>query len=414
MSARRGQPPPPAVQQTYYPWGHPLHGQAVIRLTDHDVISGRGVNIAQHAGNERFRALVNSRHDANYCHAYTTAEKRAVAEEIVAHIRALNPPGRFLRRSKRKFNRSSRGLEVPWEELTREEEIKKTCQALRDCNRQDRTGYAAAVAVPEDVHYSEHIRLQTGMTNKQQAELAAAQNKQEAALAARANLSESALSTALGKHAREEREAGVSGGEMEPTPIDETPSILNAAAWLKKQRLDGTPMPHATPATAGSSGGFSSLQDEDEDEDDRHPHLHHHDMLDDYSAAAATLLSTHLDHHNMPASPAVASNPHPFPDHDDDLRATFEEGDDAGADGHADDDDDDAKPPAIALLQHSSSIIDLVDPLHLAAEAAAAMGRIHHDHLDDNSREDFGPPSPLHTDHVGVDDDDLRDHSFQD
>jgi hypothetical protein len=391
MSGRKGRSP--AAQETY-PWGHPLHGKPYIRVTDHDVLAGRGVNIAQHAGNERFRALVNSRRDINYCHAYTTAEKRAVAEEIVAHIKSLNPPGRFLRLSGRS-GRSSRGLEGPWEELSKEEEIKKACQALRDCNRQDRTGYAAAVAVPEDVHYSEHLRLQSGMTNKQYAELAAAQAKQEAEKAA----AEVKEAVDLGKRAREEHEAGLSSDDMEPTPIGETTSIIDAAVWLKKQRSDVTPIPYATPATAGSSGGMSSLQDNSEH------NQHHHHMLDDYSpvaAAAATLLSSHLDHNSsLPASPAM-THAHPFHDPDD-LGAHFE-------------DDDDTKPSAASHYHHSNSN-DLVDPLHLAAEAAAAIEGGHHHHplLSSSGgvdQEDFGPPSPLHPDHHHDDVDDLHDHPF--
>lgn len=45
----------------------------------------------------------------------------------------------------------SRGLSGPWDELSEREAIKKTCQALRDCNRQDRQGYAKGVAAPGDV-----------------------------------------------------------------------------------------------------------------------------------------------------------------------------------------------------------------------------------------------------------------------
>lgn len=120
-----------------------------IVVTDNDVLSGRGVNIAAHPGNERFRTLVTTRADDSYCESYSASEKKAVAEEIVQHISSLNPPGRFLKREGR--GQVSRGLNGPWEELTRREAIKKTCQALRDCNRSDRESYASGVAPPEDV-----------------------------------------------------------------------------------------------------------------------------------------------------------------------------------------------------------------------------------------------------------------------
>ena len=114
-----------------------------IKVHEHDVLSGRGVNFAQHPGNERFRALVLSRADDSYCQEYSVSEKRAVASAIIEHIRQLKPPGRFLRRAAN----SSRGMAGPWEELTPHEVIRKTCQALRDCNRSDQMGYAAAIVV---------------------------------------------------------------------------------------------------------------------------------------------------------------------------------------------------------------------------------------------------------------------------
>lgn len=141
-------------------------------VSDHDVLCGRGVNIAHHPGNERFRTLVTGRHDNMYCTTYSANEKRAVAEEIIRHIKALQPPGRFLKRDGR--GQVSRGLHGPWEELTDKEAVKKTCQALRDCNRIDREGYAAGVAAPQDVMMSMKQRAMTGMSGKQQAAAAAA------------------------------------------------------------------------------------------------------------------------------------------------------------------------------------------------------------------------------------------------
>ncbi|CAB9496190.1 Transcriptional regulator [Seminavis robusta] len=156
--------------QYQYPPNH--HGRPYIQVNDHDVLCGRGVNIASHPGNERFRALVQTRHDENYCTLYTTTEKRAVAEQILKHIKSLDPPGRFLKRVGRAP--TSRGLNGPWEQLSDREAIKKTCQALRDSNRTDRTGYAAAVAVPDDVRMHASSRVASGLSNKEQAARAAA------------------------------------------------------------------------------------------------------------------------------------------------------------------------------------------------------------------------------------------------
>lgn len=162
-------------------------------VTHHDVLGGRGVSIAQHAGNERFRALVLSRADADYCSTYTAEEKRAVAEEIVDHINSLDPPGRFLKRPKGYGSGSNRGgtsrsasasnLAGPWEEISRNEAIKKTCQALRDCNRRDRTGYGVSVVakiLPPDVGELFQTHAQSGLTKKQLAEQAAETSKRKA------------------------------------------------------------------------------------------------------------------------------------------------------------------------------------------------------------------------------------------
>eukprot|EP00584_Thalassiosira_punctigera_P002448 CAMPEP_0172540434 /NCGR_PEP_ID=MMETSP1067-20121228/11460_1 /TAXON_ID=265564 ORGANISM="Thalassiosira punctigera, Strain Tpunct2005C2" /NCGR_SAMPLE_ID=MMETSP1067 /ASSEMBLY_ACC=CAM_ASM_000444 /LENGTH=378 /DNA_ID=CAMNT_0013326297 /DNA_START=294 /DNA_END=1427 /DNA_ORIENTATION=- len=128
---------------------HQQYSKPPIVVTENDVLSGRGVNIAAHPGNERFRTLVTTRADTTYCETYSATEKKAVAEEIVRHISNLDPPGRFLKREGR--GQVSRGLNGPWEELSRRESIKKTCQALRDCNRSDRATYAHGVAAPADV-----------------------------------------------------------------------------------------------------------------------------------------------------------------------------------------------------------------------------------------------------------------------
>ena len=127
----------------------PLHQRSHIVVHDHDVLAGRGVNIALHPGNQRLRTLVTTRADDSFCTSYSATEKKAVAEEIVRHIKQLDPPGRFLKRDGR--GQVSRGLSGPWEELTERDAVKKVCQALRDCNRLDRQGYAVGVAMPSDV-----------------------------------------------------------------------------------------------------------------------------------------------------------------------------------------------------------------------------------------------------------------------
>lgn len=75
-------------------------------------------------------------------------EKRALATEIVSHIRSLDPPGRFLKRVNRAPKPQKdesgdwilppRGLDGTWEELNDEKAIHKACQVMRDIDRPDR------------------------------------------------------------------------------------------------------------------------------------------------------------------------------------------------------------------------------------------------------------------------------------
>jgi hypothetical protein len=125
------------------------------------VLCGRGVNIAHYSGNERFRTLVNAKKEAanltNIDPLSGTMEKRHLAEEIIKHIKGLDPPGRFLKRNmppgRRSRGKNGNGLDLSgmWEILSDREAVKKACQALRDCARTDRNGYALGVVAPTDV-----------------------------------------------------------------------------------------------------------------------------------------------------------------------------------------------------------------------------------------------------------------------
>lgn len=133
------------------------HPPIVIR--PNDVLNGRGVKIAQHPGNLRFRSLVKTSYDESYCVEFTSSEKRALAREIINHIKEVG--GRFLKQP--------HGSEGPWIELTEGEIERKTKQALRDCNRSDRNGYAEQVAPPEDVQRADQERKESGLTLQEHA-----------------------------------------------------------------------------------------------------------------------------------------------------------------------------------------------------------------------------------------------------
>ena len=217
-----------------YPQHHPHHGRPFIVIHDHDVLCGRGVNIAQHPGNERFRTLVNTRYDESYCTTYTTSEKRALAEEIYKHIHALDPPGRFLKRCGR--SQTSRGLNGPWEELSLQASIKKTCQALRDCNRTDRTGYAALVPVPQDVQDNAEKRLESGLSLKEHAAAAVAKANPATLHPHHLNLNPPPLDRLPFTAATTTAYTSVKRPRVEDGK--RSPSEENAAEWLKRQRTD--------------------------------------------------------------------------------------------------------------------------------------------------------------------------------
>ena len=219
--------------------------QWIKQIHPHDVINGRGVNVAQHPGNQRFRALVKSHADQAYCTEYSALAKKAVAESIVQHIRNLNPPGRFLKRPTRKT--TALIGEGVWEEMTDKDALKKTTQALRDCNRNDRTGYADSVEPPADVQARTWSR--PGLTKQEYAE-------------------EMAQGSSL------ESSSGVAHVQPPPPPqqqlwvdtrvVDrQAPDVYAAAA------ADYTPKQSAiTPATAASTGEFDRFPDHHQEDPD--------------------------------------------------------------------------------------------------------------------------------------------------
>lgn len=110
---------------------------------DHDVLSGRGAFVNGHIGNSRLRTLALERKAQFDSGNYT--EKRSLATEIVQIIRALKPPGRFLKKvtpkpgsEKDSDKDAAKALEDGWEELSEEKAIHKACQVMRDIDRPDR------------------------------------------------------------------------------------------------------------------------------------------------------------------------------------------------------------------------------------------------------------------------------------
>jgi hypothetical protein len=101
----------------------PGHGGPIRTPNNNDVLSGRGGRINSHTGNVRFREMVDGlkRH---YLDPRTKKiEKARIAARLVATVRDLDPPGRFLKED------PSNGM---WIEIGDERAWKKAGQALRE------------------------------------------------------------------------------------------------------------------------------------------------------------------------------------------------------------------------------------------------------------------------------------------
>jgi hypothetical protein len=91
-------------------------------FNDHDVLLGRGIR--KHNGNALFLQLITQNLTKYYNATMFRKMKSCIASEIVATIRNLDPPGRFLCKSK------ETGF---WEDIGDDRALKKVAQAFRDC-----------------------------------------------------------------------------------------------------------------------------------------------------------------------------------------------------------------------------------------------------------------------------------------
>jgi hypothetical protein len=92
-------------------------------ISNNDVLSGRGRPLNEHVGNFQFRKIVNQAMPKYFDPSNKTIEKSYFAARVVAIVRCLNPPGRFLKEVK------GTGY---WEEIGDVEARKKASQALRE------------------------------------------------------------------------------------------------------------------------------------------------------------------------------------------------------------------------------------------------------------------------------------------
>lgn len=88
---------------------------------ENDILLGRGGKNNQHVGNEQLRSIARS-HRNNY-RMSTKKGKSHISREIVAFIRRMDPPGRFLKKD---------GVTGRWEDVEDDTAREKVSQVLRD------------------------------------------------------------------------------------------------------------------------------------------------------------------------------------------------------------------------------------------------------------------------------------------
>jgi len=109
-----------------------LNQNTVVTPNCNDVLCGRGSGVNTFSGNIFFRELVRVRKDLY--RRVKRHQKIPIAEEIIDAITSLDPPGRFLIRSKegKDDNANSESSGGCWHVHSRKQSMVKTAQALRE------------------------------------------------------------------------------------------------------------------------------------------------------------------------------------------------------------------------------------------------------------------------------------------
>jgi len=153
----------------------------ILHPLKNDVLLGRGGGTNNHAGNIRFRQLVNG-HKLRYL-AATKVEKPMVAREVVKIWRQLTPHGRFLTQEKLKekvIEEDPQAL-IPWKDVGDKKAREKASQCLRE-RTTDVKHFVKKLELfhmLEDKESKEMADNETSSLNKGENELTAAQVGQE-------------------------------------------------------------------------------------------------------------------------------------------------------------------------------------------------------------------------------------------
>ena len=124
----------------------------VTKLRENDVLLGRGGGTNNHAGNVKFRKLVNE-HKLRYL-AASKVDKPKVAREVVQLWRQMNPPGRFLARQDEDKKEKATEENTIWYDVGDKKANAKASQCLRE-------------RTPEVMPYLRQLREQQDLSTEQ-------------------------------------------------------------------------------------------------------------------------------------------------------------------------------------------------------------------------------------------------------
>jgi len=125
----------------------------------HDVLFGRGSDVARHIGNMFLRQLIIPRKTQFQTNG-RDARKR-LAYRIYSEVKELDPPGRFLLRP-------SPSQESGWVEVTEDKAIVKICQTLRDECRKTRSKIKADMPASSKVLDRTNINFLSSLLSSNQ------------------------------------------------------------------------------------------------------------------------------------------------------------------------------------------------------------------------------------------------------
>lgn len=112
-------------------------------LNDNDVLCGRGSGPNDHVGNIAFRSLVSTRRK-EYLETTTRSQKARIAKEIVAVVKSLSPPGRFLEKA----------TDTSWDIVPEAKALEKVKQALRQMRHRRSMDLTVSSTIREDFERS--------------------------------------------------------------------------------------------------------------------------------------------------------------------------------------------------------------------------------------------------------------------